>query len=113
MKKLIILSLLLISIGVKAQTNPDSVWAHSNLNSVPLGYYPALKIDTVECWLKEAVYVKWFYTNYIECDKKDAQTVLEVWVKGYVISNNRSAFVEYLNTDRKTRITNKVLYSLE
>lgn len=102
MKKLITsVVLLLTAFNLLAQTNPLLYNAEAMPNTIPGTLtmpYTAIKIDTVACWFKEFTIVN---------DKP-----FENWIKGYTISNNRSVFVEYLYADRKTRVTNPVIYSI-
>lgn len=92
---------------------------------------PTVKYDTVKCWFKELVVGKFSNADngFIKCNESDpGATIFETWYKGYQVLQEHSptettlaiysqtplnTHVCYLYSDRKTKVTNQVIFSIE
>lgn len=117
MKKTFTITLILLGcMTAMGQTKPKEYIGETMPNSM-MGTvttpYLAIKIDTVSCWFKDIIISKAPMDTAITNGHLNLNNaVLELWQHGYSISNNRSIRVEYLYADRKTRVTNTVIYSI-
>ena len=127
---LTIILALIVSAGMaqfKKHLRKDSVQKISTLTGLPAGPFKPIDItywhafsfpdstraDTVRCWFKEVD-----FSGPVVFKIVKGQAILatddypeERWQYGYVIKGQ--IFVSYLYSDRKTKVTNHVLYSFE
>lgn len=136
-KSTLTLLLVLCLFSVKAQSKKDSIkvlpqfgggkvaidttfWS-KGFSIMPYYNTPSFKSDTVKCWFKEMRFKYWWYDQWRECRETDRAFDIngrvievipyEVITAGYSYTINQIRS-EYLYYDRKTKVTNTVIYSI-